>query len=328
MAIKKDLPLVSVIVAAYNAEKYIGDLLDSLHNQDYSNIEIIVVNDGSTDFTLDVIEKKKRVDSRIKVITQANAGVSAARNVGFENSCGDYVIFIDADDLVERSMITVLVKNAEANNADISICNISEWNNIKESNARDLKLVNTVKCLSSEEALKNLFLGRLVRSGMWNKLLKRDVANGLKFEEGRRVNEDKYYCFQALKKSKKIVYTDAKLYCYMYREDSVTRKNFDSRWFDMLYFADSMYAQMCESELELYARYSKIAAYYFLINHLIKNGKVFEYHQEYIKIVDELRKIKINDLKEYFPASTVISIYMLKISEALFLYTARFRKVR
>ena len=113
---------VSVIVAAYNIEKYIARCLDSILNQTYKNLEIIVVNDGSSDNTGEIIDKYSEKDIRIKVIHKENSGVSSARNKGLDMSTGDYIGFVDGDDTLETDMYELLVSNAIKNNADISHC--------------------------------------------------------------------------------------------------------------------------------------------------------------------------------------------------------------
>ena len=99
---------VSIIVPAYNVEKYIAECLESLINQTYKNIEIIVVNDGSKDNTLDIINYYARIDNRIKVINQENQGVSAARNIALKNVSSDFVMFVDSDDYIHSQMVQKL----------------------------------------------------------------------------------------------------------------------------------------------------------------------------------------------------------------------------
>ena len=309
-------PLVSVVIAAYNASEYVGDLLDSLKDQTYTNLEILVVNDGSTDETASVVNDRKKTDNRIQLIEQSNKGVSAARNNGLAVSGGDYVIFIDADDILDKDMICTLVNNSIENDADISICNIKECSNEKETH--EVNKVNNVSCISQDEAIKLFLLGKRIRSGAWNKLINKRIIDGLEFEEGKRVNEDKYFCFQLLLRSKKIVYTEAELYCYMQRPGSVSRKGFDDRMFDTLYFADKIYLRLNDSELELFARYSKMITYYSLAKILVETRNKDVYHEQYSKIVSELRKMKLIGMKKYMASSTFLGMILLKVYVPLY----------
>ena len=115
---------VSVIIPVYNVEDYLTECLDSIINQTFSDIEIICVNDGSTDNSLSILESYKKSDNRIKVFSQENAGQGAARNKGVENSCGVYVCFVDADDYIPHDAIEKYCKNIEKNNSDVVILTI------------------------------------------------------------------------------------------------------------------------------------------------------------------------------------------------------------
>ena len=120
--ISKAEPLVSVIMPVYNAEKYLKVALSSLLTQTYKNIEIICVNDGSTDHSLDILERMSSADKRIKVISQKNGGPAKARNAGLDAAKGKYISFVDSDDFVDRTMYSVLVEKAEKEKADILVC--------------------------------------------------------------------------------------------------------------------------------------------------------------------------------------------------------------
>ena len=117
----------SIIIPAYNAENSIQKSIDSILNQTYNNYEIIVVNDGSTDNTINLIEK----NSKIKIINQKNLGVSSARNTGIENAKGDFIAFIDADDYIEKNYLEEFNNIIEKYNPDLIICGINESNNSK-----------------------------------------------------------------------------------------------------------------------------------------------------------------------------------------------------
>ena len=116
--------LVSIIVAVYNVEKYLKKCLDSIIKQSYRNIEIICVNDGSTDSSLKICEEYQEQDSRIIIITQKNQGLSAARNTGIKNSKGEFIAFIDSDDWVDPQFIELLLKECKDNNVLLGFCGV------------------------------------------------------------------------------------------------------------------------------------------------------------------------------------------------------------
>lgn len=115
--------LISVIVPIYNTSKYLSKCIDSIINQTYKNLEIILVNDGSTDNSLDICNKYKLIDSRIIIINKDNGGLSSAKNIGLDNHKGRYIAFIDSDDYVDNNFIGELYNNLISTNSDISLCN-------------------------------------------------------------------------------------------------------------------------------------------------------------------------------------------------------------
>lgn len=123
------MQLLSVIVPVYNVEKFINDCIDSILGQSYKNIELILVDDGSTDSSGEICDKYCSVDKRVKVIHQNNKGCSAARNAGIANAKGNLIAFMDADDLIDQDMYEVLIKNLDMTNSDVSACSyVKEYN--------------------------------------------------------------------------------------------------------------------------------------------------------------------------------------------------------
>lgn len=123
----RERPLVSVIIPVFNAEKYIKRALSSLVSQTYENIEIICVNDGSTDHSANILERMAESDNRVKVITQVNSGPAKARNTGLDIARGKYISFVDSDDFVDKEMYATLVNIAETQSADIIVFGGTPW---------------------------------------------------------------------------------------------------------------------------------------------------------------------------------------------------------
>lgn len=142
--------LISVIIPVYNGEKYIKRCINSLINQTYKNIEIIIINDGSKDNSINIIKEISEKDKRIIIIDKENQGVSIARNAGIEKASGDYIMFVDVDDWVKTNMIEQMYKVIKKENVDIVKCNsINEFNNKATENKISNSLVN--KVLKKEE---------------------------------------------------------------------------------------------------------------------------------------------------------------------------------
>lgn len=213
--------LISVIVPVYNVEAYLSYCLDSILKQTYTNLEIIVVNDGSPDNCSTICERYAKMDVRIKVLHKQNGGLSDARNVGIDCARGDYISFVDSDDYVAEDFIATLYNNMKSHNADISICNYVET---KSSVWYGGEEYNEVSGFGNIEALEKLYFGsaqeRKAMVVAWNKLYKRDIFQQLRYPVGKR-NEDEFIIQDILYKAKKIVYTSAELYYYLQREHSI-----------------------------------------------------------------------------------------------------------
>ena len=123
---------ISVIVPVYNVENYLVKCLDSIINQTLTDIEIICVNDGSTDNSRQILENYKRKDSRIKIIDKQNGGLSSARNVGYKYSTGEYISYIDSDDWVDLTMLEKMYKNIKKHDCEISICAVHQYDDTKK----------------------------------------------------------------------------------------------------------------------------------------------------------------------------------------------------
>ena len=120
---------VSVIVPVFNVESYLNESLDSILNQTLKDIEIICINDGSTDNSLDILETYSKKDKRIKIISKENEGQGVARNVGLDNAQGEYISFVDSDDFIKRDMLEKLYNKAENNDLDLVMCKVSSFDN-------------------------------------------------------------------------------------------------------------------------------------------------------------------------------------------------------
>lgn len=194
-------PLISVIIPVYGVEKYIAQCLESVINQTYKNLEIIVVNDGTKDRSAEIAKKYAAQDSRIKVYDFENGGISVARNRGLEIATGDYISYIDSDDWLDKRMYGTLLKSAIQNNADMVKCGIIETNVAKEENFTfsNEKIINNEQHIGFE----NYFNGMLW-TVVWNGLYKRELAKKVKSPDNV-VNEDNYSSGIFLYLAKKIL---------------------------------------------------------------------------------------------------------------------------
>lgn len=194
-------PLISVIIPVYGVEKYIAQCLESVINQTYNNLEIIVVNDGTKDRSAEIAKEYAALDSRIKVYDFENGGLSVARNRGLEIATGDYISYIDSDDWIKKNMYETLLEAVMKNDADMVKCGIIETNRDKED---EIAFSNT-KIITNEkhEAFENYFNG-ILWTLAWNGLYKRELAKKVKFPDNV-VHEDNYSSGMFLYLAKKVL---------------------------------------------------------------------------------------------------------------------------
>jgi glycosyltransferase involved in cell wall biosynthesis len=213
----KKLPLVSIIVPVYNVEKYLEKCLDSISSQEYSNLEVLLINDGSIDTSRDIAERHAQKDSRFIVVNKKNDGVSSARNKGIELANGKYITFIDADDVIHREFISNLANDLISNDADIVTTN-KQYYPITDSKFLSTFVSNDVELweYSQYEALERLYSGTLEKGHNGVQLFRRDVMinNGLLYDTNMKICEDFDYLARAIAKVSKVIYDPRDMYYY------------------------------------------------------------------------------------------------------------------
>lgn len=214
--------VISIIVPVYNVEKYLDRCIKSIVNQTHSKLEIILIDDGSTDKSGEICDNWSKIDSRIKVIHQQNSGVSAARNAGLKNVHGKYIGFVDSDDYIKNDMYEFLYKNIIEKNVQIAICGTFYEKNGKISYN---KIAEEEKILSKEDALLTLFGEGKYGAGMCDKLFDSKLFENLNFPTGIENGEEIILLYNIFKKARKIYYNNIPKYCYCYREKSATHTN-------------------------------------------------------------------------------------------------------
>lgn len=213
--------LVSVIVPVYNVEMYLEECIKSIINQTYKDIEIILINDGSSDDSYKICEKYAKKDKRIILISGDNNGVSQARNKGIDISKGKFISFVDSDDYIEPNMIESLVKNIEEHECDIAICGYKMIFNDGSSKLSDNEQ-NIYIQFTSEEVLKIIFKTNQINGFLWNKMFKREVIGNIRLDKNLDICEDLYFVSQLLKQKLSIYYSSNFLYNYRNVNNSAT----------------------------------------------------------------------------------------------------------
>ena len=232
---------ISIIVAIYNIEKYLENCIKSILQQTYKNLEILLIDDGSTDSSKEICDKYAQIDNRIKVIHKENGGLADARNLGMSLAKGKYISFIDGDDYIYPTFYTNLYDLIEQYEADISECNFLRVNeddieNIEKIiNKENQKIIIKEKMINGEEAIDELFGTRLQpyvkKVVVWNKLYNANVLRNIKFPFGK-LHEDEYTTYKILSNSKKIVTTNKILHGYVQTKNSIMRREIKQKRID------------------------------------------------------------------------------------------------
>jgi len=223
--------LISIVVPVYNVQNYLDCCVKSLISQSYSNIEIILVDDGSTDNCANICDEWKKKDPRIRVIHKQNGGLSDARNAGMAVATGAYIGFVDSDDYIHKDMYRLLYENLLENNSDISACGIELfWDNDSKTKTLTNGFNGT---LTAEEAMLAIINEDKLKQPVWNKLYKTRLVRKISFPIGKQ-HEDVFWSYQALGVVKKISVFDTPLYFYRQRQNSIMGSGFSLKSLDSL----------------------------------------------------------------------------------------------
>ena len=228
--------MVSIIVPVYNAENVLGYCLNSIISQTYVNLEVLVINDGSTDNSLEICENYAKIDSRIKVINVKNGGVSKARNIGIENATGDYIQFVDSDDVIAQDMTENLVKSLETYTADIVFCGMKVIETDEEYTYGKVIDVFSSEKMGSEcvivadnffKEFPGILFDTVILEGPCNRLYVANIIknNGIFFPEDVSLGEDFLFNLQYYSLCEQFVFLSQSYYFYMQKAgDSLTKR--------------------------------------------------------------------------------------------------------
>ena len=219
--------LISVIIPMYNIKDYIEECLDSVINQTYKNLQIVLVDDGSNDGTEKICDLYAQKDKRREVIHKKNNGVSSARNTALEHVKGEYIVFVDSDDFIAENEIEVLLRECKENNADMAIAGVHDIRNGELSN----KSIPIKTVLDNEEGLKEFFKEKYFICVVWNKMYKKSLIDKERFDETLRIAEDFEFLYRIMKKAKKVALNTTEIvYFYRIRTGSLMREKYNEKF--------------------------------------------------------------------------------------------------
>lgn len=213
------MSLVSIVIPVWNVEAYLPFCLDSITNQTYKNLEIILIDDGSTDSSGSICDDAAAKDRRIKVIHKKNEGLSAARNTGLNEAKGKWLVFVDSDDYVDRNYISALVQAILVNRSDIASC---RYRVVSEYKIEEIKYSNICKTLEGKEAVKELLSEKKSSTSAWGKLAATEKWKQCCFPEARKY-EDLPVTWKLFDGASTVSLIDEPLYYYVKRDESITQ---------------------------------------------------------------------------------------------------------
>jgi len=304
-------PLINIIVPVYNTEKYIRKCLDSIVNQTYRNLEIIVVDDGSTDSSGDICDEYAHKDARIKVIHKENGGVSSARNAALDlctHTWGDLVAFVDSDDWLELNMYETLLEQIYLYNADIATCKISiEYSDNSRIVHKKIKSNICFSVKDKEELIKNFLNREIYTSSSNDKLYNLKLFSGIRFPVNQ-FYEDNYLVLEILLRAKKIVVGCDSCYHYRQNNNSITR-NFSRKKFRDALKAIKHNLNLLKNTYPLLLKEAFALRYLTYLSFL--DLLVFSQQSDHIRLSDKIRMTLKGHLKH------IINSYNMTLQEKI-----------
>lgn len=277
-------PKISVIVPAYNNAPWLPATLDSILNQTYSNLEIVVVDDGSTDDTAAVLRTFAEKDSRIHPIRKANGGVTSARLLGVAESTGDWIGFVDGDDYIEPQMYARLMENALSHDADISHC--GQQMVYPDGKVQYYYNSGVLRPQDRLLGLRDLLEETLIEPGLCNKLYKRSLFEGLeeKMDISIKNNEDFLMNFYLFSMAEKSIFEDVCPYHYLIRQGSASRRRLNEHLIYDPIRVKEIILRSCDEELRDDARRALTGTCLYIYAKLsLEPGEEYDVHREKVR---------------------------------------------
>lgn len=302
------IPKVSIVVPVYNVEKYLPQCLDSLINQTLKEIEIILVNDGSTDASENICNLYAKKDNRIKVYKKTNGGLSDARNYGLSKVNANVVGFVDSDDYVDADMFHALLKVKEKYDAEIAVCGIKMCTNNNE--VFNIRAVEKEMVLGRYDALEELLKSKRISNSVCNKIFDVDVLDGIRFPVNK-LYEDEYVTYRVFDKANTVALTNQTFYFYRSTPDSITHKKFSEQEFDRIYASQEKIKYIGKKYPDLVEH----AQRYLVYDCVMSLSKMTKYKKEYNCLTrDNIRKNLICFLRGDYSKGTKLFATVASLS--------------
>ncbi len=308
--------LISVIVPVYRVEKYIDKCVQSIVNQTYKNLEIIIVDDSSPDNCPAMCDAWAKKDSRVSTFHIENRGVANSRNFALSEATGDYIAFADGDDFLESDMLETLYCNMLVTGADIAVCGYfrqdeggAQLSDFCESDSPNLTAI------TADEALRQTALGDYKFGVLWNKLYKKSVLGGVQMPP-LVCSEDLVFNYRALKNAKRVCVSSQKLYHYVLRNGSTTSAEFSIGAFDAVSAKQIVLAGESGTDIESYAVIGLAKSCFAVLGGIVRSGNCLDKY-------DEIRNLLLSYKKQILksplcPARDKAKLCVLALSKSLY----------
>lgn len=278
-------PKVSIVMPVYNAEKYLKEALDSVVHQSYKNLEIICVDDGSTDFSLDILKNYKSNDPRIHILTQKNQYAGVARNSGLDYATGEYIMFLDSDDVFEKNMVAYLVGKAKRYDPDIIVFGYNLFRDqVKRRRPVRNQYGNGILC-SAKDISETIF--QMTRSMPWDKFLKTEFVKkaGIRYDQ-MKVNNDVYFNRVIVAEASKMLFCTKRLINYRISNLTSLQGGLDKNPVDFLVAIEKVYDELRKRGLyNLFRNSYKL----MVISNIILHLQRIESYNSFSTIVAEIK---------------------------------------
>ncbi len=320
---------VSVIIPVYNIDKYISKCLDSIINQSiFNDIEVIVVNDGSTDESYNICLEYSKKYNNIFLFSQKNSGVSSARNYGMKRATGKYIIFIDGDDFIDSNYIELLLVNMDNGQYDLVISDYwiyqSDLDKKSYRNSSKIKIWN-----DKNEIIRDLLSGNEIGNNLFDKLFVTKLVNSIKFDENIKIGEDLLFIYFYLKKINKIKGIFVPGYYYVQRPGSAMNSQFNQKQFDILKVEQIIKNDITKSNSDLinYEKAFEIHCKYKILERAYKSFDFLKNEKEIENLKNDIKNYKLTEGFKYLSKRHFIGLVLIRYLPKLYLYICKKEKI-
>ena len=317
-------PKISVIVPVYKCEQYIHRCVNSILNQTFSDFELILVDDGSPDNCGEICEEYEKKDFRVKVIHQVNGGQAAARNNGVKEAQGEWLHFVDSDDMIHPKTLEILYKTAIDNDVKLSMCSAFQGENIPDDFSKNFDVTANILNMDEENIFHLCKNEKYYYWVVWGKLLHKSIFLKHPLTEGR-IYEDNAIVCKWLHEAKKVAVIPSPLYFYYINTSGTTKNNFTEKQLDILWAFEEQISFFHSLDYEKITEH--LASYYFEISaNMYYRAKHKGNSKKHIKIIKEHKKHIEKTYSKYIHLDTEKKLYIYEKTNPFMFFVMRIKR--